>query len=229
MGAETGASGSAPMMARRIHPCNRGVNSETVCAQDPDEPELNAIQHAWNDQKIVQPAIGAIDGSSAIAQQLFEYLGEMARRNDVAIPLDISREIHAILAIELAANVEDLKARPDQLIAATVQQGVLELHKNQTLMNHFFDNPSIFKYAAATHKDPAVFLAGVIDKAEELSKDQRFSSLLDTPGIFKFAAAEYKDPVRFLASVIKKVEELSKDERFSSLLDSPSILKRAAV
>jgi hypothetical protein len=39
LGAETGASGPAPMMARYIHLSNCGMNSATVCAQDPNETQ----------------------------------------------------------------------------------------------------------------------------------------------------------------------------------------------
>ena len=195
------------------------------------DAERNPIQRALQDTHNVPAAAAYLDDTGAVARQLFDYLGEMCRRNQLVVPSGISREVHFILAVELLANMEDLDAPPGKLIGATVQNGVLGLHKNPELMNAFGDTPSIVRRAAVSYpSDPEGFLTGVIAKLGELERDDRFASLRDTPSVFKHAAVHYPtDPEGFLTGVIAKTGELERDDRFASLRDTPSVFKWAAV
>jgi hypothetical protein len=166
--------------------------------------ELAPLQHALQDEHNVHAAAKYLDDTGAVARQLFEYFGEMCRRNKSAIPHDLSKEIHFILAVELVANMEDLDVMPDKMIGATVQNGVLGFNTNPELSAAFADAPGIFKHAAVSYpSDPEAFLIGVIAKIGELECDERFVSLRDAPSIFKHAAVGYSsNPEGFLTRVM---------------------------
>jgi hypothetical protein len=193
--------------------------------------ELVPIQLALQDTHNVQAAAKYLDDTGTMARQLFDYLGEMSRRNSVTIPKDIGKEVHFILAVELLANMEDLDVPPGELISVTVQNGVLGFNKKPALCDAFSDTPSVFKRAAVSYpSDPEGFLTGVIAKIGALEADDRFASLRDTPSVFKHAAVHHpSDPEGFLTGVIGKIGELAADDRFASLRDSPGVFKHAAV
>ena len=194
------------------------------------ETELAPIQRAWEDTHTIHAAAAYLDDTGGVARQLFDYLGEMCRRNEVVVPSEISREVHFILAVELLANMEDLDAPPAKLIAATTQHGVLGLGKNPQFLEAFADRPSMFTKAAVGYSaDPEGFLARVLAKIDELEQDDRFASLRDRPGIFTTAASSYTtDPEGYLSGVLAKIDELERDDRFASLRDRPGMFTKAA-
>ena len=156
---------------------------------------------------------------------MFERFEEMCRRREFPITPILRPGILKLLAAELWANTECLRARPKDLIAVTVYHGNIAALAGEEEFAALRDTPGIFKYAAVNNaSNPRAFLRNVQKNIAALAGEEEFAALRDAPGIFKHAAVHNpSDPRAFLRNVQKDIAALAGEEEFAGLRsgDSP--------